>query len=334
MDDAEARIFGIDGPEAFRVCAVETFRRQYDLCPQYRQYADLMEAFPDGVRDITDIPFLPIRFFKQYDIISSAEPQPVAPQKIFFSSSTTGQIPSRHCVTDLSLYERSFLAGFRHFYGAPEDYVILALLPAYLEREGSSLVYMADRLINESGHPESGYYLYDHDRLFDTLAEMRRRGQKTLLLGVAFALLDFTEKYMMEGPNASWLTVMETGGMKGRREELSREELHRRLSSGFGLSAIHSEYGMCELLSQAYSSGDGIFRTPAWMKVIIRDINDPFRELAPGERGIIHIIDLANHNSCSFVETEDTGRAWPDGSFTVDGRLQGSERRGCNMLLE
>ncbi len=334
MDDAEARIFGIDGPEAFRVCAVETFRRQYDLCPQYRQYADLMEAFPDGVRDITDIPFLPIRFFKQYDIISSAEPQPVAPQKIFFSSSTTGQIPSRHCVTDLSLYERSFLAGFRHFYGAPEDYVILALLPAYLEREGSSLVYMADRLINESGHPESGYYLYDHDRLFDTLAELRRRGQKTLLLGVAFALLDFTEKYMMEGPNASWLTVMETGGMKGRREELSREELHRRLSSGFGLSAIHSEYGMCELLSQAYSSGDGIFRTPAWMKVIIRDINDPFRESAPGERGIIHIIDLANRNSCSFIETEDTGRAWTDGSFTIEGRLQGSERRGCNMLLE
>lgn len=334
MDDAEARIFGIDGPEAFRVCAVETFRRQYDLCPQYRQYADLMEAFPDGVRDITDIPFLPIRFFKQYDIISSAEPQPVAPQKIFFSSSTTGQIPSRHCVTDLSLYERSFLAGFRHFYGAPEDYVILALLPAYLEREGSSLVYMADRLINESGHPESGYYLYDHDRLFDTLAELRRRGQKTLLLGVAFALLDFTEKYMMEGPNASWLTVMETGGMKGRREELSREELHRRLRTGFGVESIHSEYGMCELLSQAYSTGDGIFRTPAWMKVIIRDINDPFRELAPGERGIIHIIDLANHNSCSFVETEDTGRAWPDGSFTVDGRLQGSERRGCNMLLE
>ena len=334
MDDAEARIFGIDGPEAFRVCAVETFRRQYDLCPQYRQYADLMEAFPDGVRDITDIPFFPIRFFKQYDIISSAEPQPVAPQKIFFSSSTTGQIPSRHCVTDLSLYERSFLAGFRHFYGAPEEYVILALLPAYLEREGSSLVYMADRLINESGHPESGYYLYDHDRLFDTLAELRRRGQKTLLLGVAFALLDFTEKYMMEGPNASWLTVMETGGMKGRREELSREELHRRLSSGFGLSAIHSEYGMCELLSQAYSSGDGIFRTPAWMKVIIRDINDPFRESAPGERGIIHIIDLANRNSCSFIETEDTGRAWTDGSFTIEGRLQGSERRGCNMLLE
>ena len=334
MDDAEARIFGIDGPEAFRVCAVETFRRQYDLCPQYRQYADLMEAFPDGVRDITDIPFLPIRFFKQYDIISSAEPQPVAPQKIFFSSSTTGQIPSRHCVTDLSLYERSFLAGFRHFYGAPEDYVILALLPAYLEREGSSLVYMADRLINESGHPESGYYLYDYDRLLDTLAELRRRGQKTLLLGVAFALLDFTEKYMMEGPNASWLTVMETGGMKGRREELSREELHRRLSSGFGLSAIHSEYGMCELLSQAYSSGDGIFRTPAWMKVIIRDINDPFRESAPGERGIIHIIDLANRNSCSFIETEDTGRAWTDGSFTIEGRLQGSERRGCNMLLE
>ena len=280
MGDTEERIFGIDTPEAFTACALDTFRRQYALCPQYRQYADLLEAAPDRVRDIADIPFLPIRFFKQYDIISSAEPQPVAPQKIFFSSSTTGQTPSRHCVTDVSLYERSFLAGFRHFYGAPEDYVILALLPAYLEREGSSLVYMADRLIRESGRPESGYYLYDHDRLYSTLAELRGRGQKTLaelrgrgqktlLLGVAFALLDFTEKYRLEGPNDSWLTVMETGGMKGRREELSREELHRRLGTGFGLTAVHSEYGMCELLSQAYSAGDGVFRTPAWMKVVI-----------------------------------------------------------------
>ncbi|CCY37190.1 luxE family acyl-protein synthetase [Alistipes sp. CAG:831] len=333
MEDAAAGIFGIDGQEAFRECALETFRRQYALCPQYRQYAGLMEASPETVKDVADIPFLPIRFFKQYDIISSAEPD-VVPQKIFFSSSTTGQMPSRHCVTDLSLYEKSFLAGFRHFYGAPEEYVILALLPAYLEREGSSLVYMADRLIKESGHPESGYYLYDHDRLFSTLTELRRGDRKTLLLGVAFALLDFTEKYRIEGPNDSWLTVMETGGMKGRREELTRAELHRRLSAGFGLSSLHSEYGMCELLSQAYSAGDGVFRTPPWMKVLIREINNPFKESAPGERGIIHIIDLANRNSCSFIETEDTGRAWPDGTFTVEGRLQGSERRGCNMLIE
>lgn len=333
MEDAAAGIFGIDGQEAFRECALETFRRQYALCPRYRQYAGLMEASPETVKDVADIPFLPIRFFKQYDIISSAEPD-VVPQKIFFSSSTTGQMPSRHCVTDLSLYEKSFLAGFRHFYGAPEEYVILALLPAYLEREGSSLVYMADRLIKESGHPESGYYLYDHDRLFSTLTELRRGDRKTLLLGVAFALLDFTEKYRIEGPNDSWLTVMETGGMKGRREELTRAELHRRLSAGFGLSSLHSEYGMCELLSQAYSAGDGVFRTPPWMKVLIREINNPFKESAPGERGIIHIIDLANRNSCSFIETEDTGRAWPDGTFTVEGRLQGSERRGCNMLIE
>lgn len=333
MEDAAAGIFGIDGQEAFRECALETFRRQYALCPQYRQYAGLMEASPESVKDVADIPFLPIRFFKQYDIISSAEPDAV-PQKIFFSSSTTGQMPSRHCVTDLSLYEKSFLAGFRHFYGAPEEYVILALLPAYLEREGSSLVYMADRLIKESGHPESGYYLYDHDRLFSTLTELRRGDRKTLLLGVAFALLDFTEKYRIEGPNDSWLTVMETGGMKGRREELTRAELHRRLSAGFGLSSLHSEYGMCELLSQAYSAGDGVFRTPPWMKVLIREINNPFKESAPGERGIIHIIDLANRNSCSFIETEDTGRTWPDGTFTVEGRLQGSERRGCNMLIE
>ena len=279
---------------------LEVFRYQYDCCPQYRRYADLLGVTPEGLTGISDIPFLPIRFFKQYDIISSADPSAV-PQKIFYR---------------------------------PEDYVILALLPSYLEREGSSLVYMADCLIKESGRPESGYYLYDHDRLYSMLTELRRRGQRTLLLGVAFALLDFTEKYSLEGPNDPWLTVMETGGMKGRREELSREELHSRLSRGLGLSAIHSEYGMCELLSQAYSTGDGVFRTPDRMRVIIRDINDPFRDAAPGERGIINIIDLANRNSCSFIETEDVGRAWPDGSFTVEGRLKGAERRGCNMLLE
>ena len=273
---------------------LEVFRYQYDCCPQYRRYADLLGVTPEGLTGISDIPFLPIRFFKQYDIISSADPSTV-PQKIFYSSSTTGQTPSRHCILDISLYEKSFLGGFRQFYGEPEDYVILALLPSYLEREGSSLVYMADRLIKESGRPEGGYYLYDHDRLFSTLTELRQRGHRTLLLGVAFALLDFTEKYSLEGPNASWLTVMETGGMKGRREELSREELHR---------------------------------------LVIRDINDPFRAAAPGERGIINVIDLANRNSCSFIETEDVGRAWPDGSFTVEGRLKGAERRGCNMLIE
>ena len=295
---------------------LEVFRYQYDNCPTYRRYAQLLGMSPEGLTDISDIPFLPIRFFKQYDIISSAEPHP-EPQKIFYSSSTTGQTPSRHCVLDISLYERSFLGGFRQFYGGPENYVILALLPSYLEREGSSLVYMADRLIKESGRPESGYYLYDHERLYSTLTELGQRGQRTLLLGVAFGLLDFVEKYRIDGPNDSWLTVMETGGMKGRREELSREELHRRLSDGFGLKAIHSEYGMCELLSQAYSTGDGVFRTPESMRVIVRDINDPFRD-----------------NSCSFIETEDVGRAWPDGSFTVEGRLKGAERRGCNMLIE
>ena len=308
------------------------FQYQYGHCPQYRRYADLLEVRPESVSELNEIPFLPIRFFKQYEIMSSAEPDPV-PQKIFYSSSTTGQTPSRHCVLDISLYEKSFLGGFRHFYGAPENYVVLALLPAYLEREGSSLVYMADRLIKESAHAESGYYLYDHGRLYGTLSALKARGQKTLLLGVAFALLDFTEHYTLEGDNSFWLTVMETGGMKGRREELSREELHSRLSRGFGLSSIHSEYGMCELLSQAYSSGDGIFRTPAWMKVLIMDINDPFREAGPGRRGIINIIDLANLYSCSFIETEDVGKTTPDG-FTVEGRLAGAERRGCNMLIE
>lgn len=312
---------------------LEVFRRQYALCREYRRYVDLLEIDPEKVSSLAEIPFFPVRFFKQYDIISSAEPEPV-PQKIFFSSSTTGQTPSRHCVLDLSVYEKSFLDGFSYFYGSPEDYVILALLPSYLEREGSSLVYMADRLIKESGHRESGWYLYDYGRLYSTLLSLKENKRKTLLLGVAFALLDFVGEYKLDGKNDSWLTVMETGGMKGRRKEITRKELHSVLSSGFGLGAVHSEYGMCELLSQAYSKGDGIFNTPPWMGVYVREVNDPFAEAGTGKQGIINIIDLANINSCAFIETEDVGRKFADGSFAIDGRLAGAERRGCNMLVE
>lgn len=312
---------------------LEVFRYQYDRCREYRRYVDLLEINPAEVSSVSGIPFLPVRFFKQYDIMSSAEQNPV-PQKIFFSSSTTGQKPSRHCVLDLSVYEKSFSEGFRYFYGSPEDYVILALLPSYLEREGSSLVYMADRLIRDSGHTDSGWYLYDYERLYSTLVRLGKERKRTLLLGVAFALLDFADKYALTGENDGWLTVMETGGMKGRRKEVTRKELHDTLSSAFGLKAIHSEYGMCELLSQAYSSGNGIFRTPPWMEVSVREINDPFTEAVAGKSGIINIIDLANINSCSFIETEDAGRRYADGSFTVDGRLPGAERRGCNMLIE
>lgn len=326
-------IFGIRSYRQFVQRAIETFRFQYDRCPVYRKFCDLSEIKIDDVRDIDSVPFLPIKFFKQYDIISSADPA-VNPQKIFYSSATTGMIPSRHCVTDISLYEKSFLRGFRKFYGEPSDYTILALLPSYLEREGSSLVYMAERLIKESRKEESGFYLYDYDKLYNMLKMLAKNGQQTLLLGAAFALLDFGEKYKLQGTGTDGLIVMETGGMKGRREELEREELHGRLSEIFGKKEIHSEYGMCELLSQAYSSGGGIFRTPEWMKVIVKDINNPFKPAARGRCGVINIVDLANVNSCSFIETEDIGRLYDDGSFTVEGRLQGAERRGCNMLID
>ncbi len=323
-----------DGSSFAEDC-LSVFRYQYANCAEYREYSRLLGVeSPDTVTGIDGIPFLPVRFFKQYKIVSEGRRKISGDPVVFSSSSTTGQIPSRHYVLDRTVYERSFLDCFRMFYGQPDTYVILALLPSYLEREGSSLVYMAERLIRETSDPLSGFYLYDYGRLYSLLQDLGRQGRKTLLLGVAFALMDFADKYSLPGPNDSWLTVMETGGMKGRREEISRDAMHGKLRKGFSVSSIHSEYGMCELLSQAYSAGNGIFRTPPWMKIIVRDIHDPLISLPEGKQGIIDIVDLANINSCSFIETEDIGRLLPDGSFTVDGRLSGAERRGCNMLIE
>lgn len=324
-------IFGIEGKEAFEAAALDTFRYQYNYCPEYRRYCDLSGIGPEDVETADSIPFLPIIFFKQYNIISSADSS-VNSQKIFYSSSTTGTTPSRHCVVDMALYRESYRRGFEYFYGKPSDYVILALLPSYLEREGSSLIYMADDLIRLSNSQDSGFYLYDYDGLSLKLDSLLSSGRRVLLLGVAFALLDFGESHRVSGSGS--LIVMETGGMKGRKEELTKEELHRRLKDIFGVEKIHSEYGMCELLSQGYSAGDGLFFTPPWMKVIVRDLHDPYRNAAPGEFGVINIIDLANRNSCSFIETEDVGRVYEDGSFRVEGRLSGAERRGCNMLVE
>lgn len=346
-------IFDIHDDEQFHRCCLDTFQFQYSYNPLYRQYVNLLGIDRYAVSTIDHIPFFPIRFFKTHTIISSADTA-VEAQKIFTSSSTTGMTPSKHYIIDLNLYEESFLRSFRHFYGGPSDYVILALLPSYLEREGSSLIYMAERLINLSHHPESGFYLYNHEELYRTLLALRAMGQKTLLLGVTFALLDFAAAYTLEDPNIAhgqstpdWsLTVMETGGMKGRGEELPREEVHRRLKASFRVNAIHSEYGMCELLSQAYSKGDGLFQTPPWMKILLRDFIDPLKIIAGGEkraddiaagasaRGAVNIIDLANINSCSFIETEDIGTLRPDGQFTIEGRISHSERRGCNMLVE
>jgi len=239
-------------------------------------------------------------------------------------------INSKHLVTDVSWYEESFRRAFGLFYGDIKSYCVLALLPSYLEREGSSLIYMAEDLVKSSENPDSGFYLYNHEELFQQLKKHQQAGKPTLLIGVTFALLDFIEHYQLDFPE---LIVMETGGMKGRRKEMIREELHQTLCKGFGVKSIHSEYGMTELLSQAYSKGDGIFNCPPWMKIITRDTNDPMTELAVNQTGGINIIDLANINSCSFIATQDLGRTYGDGSFEVLGRFDNSDIRGCNLLI-
>ena len=271
---------------------------------------------------IEAIPMLPIELFKSHKVYCGEE----APQMVFTSSATTGMVQSRHYVEDLELYERSFTEAFRHFYGEPKECSIYALLPSYLEREGSSLVYMAERLIAQSGG--GGFYLNDYEKL---LTDMSRDYNPKILLGVTYALLDLAENY---APRLDHTVVMETGGMKGRRKELPKSELHRMLCSAFGVEKIHSEYGMAELMSQAYSFGDGIFRTPRWMKVLVRDVNNPFARLAAGRRGGLDIIDLANRSSCAFIATQDVGIRYEDGSFRIEGRISQSDIRGCNLLVQ
>jgi hypothetical protein len=253
-----------------------------------------------------------------------------SPEVAFTSSGTTGTITSSHFVTDVSWYVESFREAFALFYGDIEKYTILALLPAYLEREGSSLIYMADDLIRQSKNPDSGFFLYDHDKLYQQLKKQQEAKKPTILIGVTFALLDFIEKYTLDFPE---LIVMETGGMKGRRKEMIREELHEQLCRGFGVEAIQSEYGMTELLSQAYSKGEGIFNCPPWMKIIVRDTNDPMTLLNKDRTGGINVIDLANINSCSFIATQDLGKVYADNSFEVLGRFDNSDIRGCNLLI-
>ncbi|HEY0898732.1 MAG TPA: acyl transferase [Sphingobacteriaceae bacterium] len=321
------QIFSISNPSEFEARALQIFRIQARQCPIYRQFIENLNREPSKIQKLDDIPFLPIEFFKSHEIISGPENVDI----VFSSSGTTGMATSKHYVTDVSLYERSFMEGFKYFYGDIQDYTILALLPSYLEREGSSLIYMVDSLIHESGNPESGYFLYDHDALFAALEQQKLEGRKTLLIGVTYALLDFIEKYRMDFPQ---LIIMETGGMKGKRPEMLREELHHQLKEGFGVTAIHSEYGMTELLSQAYSKGEGIFACPPWMKVMIRDTNDPLTTLPHGRTGGLNIIDLANLNSCSFIATQDLGKTLTDGTFEVLGRFDNSDIRGCNLLVQ
>lgn len=318
-----SEIFGIDSGEAFDAAALETFRFQAERCAPYREYLALVGADPAAVRSADEIPYLPIEVFK-YRTVYCGEREP---ERVFTSSATTGMIPSRHPMARLSIYEESFTRAFRLFYGDPARWSIYGLLPNYLQRSGSSLVYMVDALIRQAG--SGGFYLDDYQRLIDDLATDER---PKLLLGVSYALWDLAERY---APQLKDTTVMETGGMKGRRKELPKEEFHRMLCTAFGVGAIHSEYGMAELTSQAYSAGGNRFRCPPWMRVRARDVNDPFSPpLAAGMRGGLDITDLANRFSCAFIQTQDVGRVFDDGSFTVEGRIAGSDIRGCNLLVQ
>ena len=314
-------IFSIATQTDFDRVALEVFRFQAEACAPYREYLELLGVDPAAVECPEQIPFLPIELFKSHRVYCGSNP----PQQIFTSSSTTGQTPSRHYVADLRIYEEAFTRSFELFYGPAEQTAIFALLPNYLEREGSSLIYMVEGLIRRGG---GGFYLYDHDAL---LRDMEAHQGKKILLGVSYALRDLAEE--QRGALRD-VIVMETGGMKGRREELPREEFHRLLCDAFGVQSIHSEYGMAELMSQAYSDGNGIFRTPPWMRICVRDLNDPFRLLPNGATGGVNLIDLANLYSCSFLQTQDLGKVYDDGSFRILGRISGSEIRGCNLLVQ
>ena len=319
-------IFNIQSNSQFEKLSLQVFEFQYQQNQVYRTFCNHLKKTPENVISITNIPFLPIQFFKSHKVISSTN----RVQEIFTSSGTTGTSTSKHYVTDLSIYEKSYLKGFEYFYGNIQDYAILGLLPSYLERKGSSLIYMVDDLIKRSKNPDSGFYLHNTKELKEKLLELNSKNQKTLLIGVSFALLDFIEKYQLNLKNT---LIMETGGMKGQRKELIREELHQILCTGFGVTQIQSEYGMTELLSQAYSSGDGIFKCPPWMKVLTRDTQDPLTLNQYDKTGGINVIDLANINSCSFIATQDLGKVKKDGSFKILGRFDNSDIRGCNLMV-
>ncbi len=320
------QVFNIQSAFDFKQAALAVFNHQFKNNKVYRSFCDLLYIHPSSISEIEEIPFLPIEFFKTKKILSSSDKI----KETFSSSGTTGSITSKHLVTDLSWYETSYLKGFDYFYGDIKDYVVLALLPNYLERKGSSLVYMVADLIEKSAHPESGFYLNNLDELAKKLIELDKKGQKTLLIGVSFALLDLIEKQQFILKNT---IIMETGGMKGRRKELIRTELHQVLSNGFGVQHIHSEYGMTELLSQGYSKGNGIFNCPPWMRVLIRDTEDALTILPNQKNGGVNIIDLANYNSCSFIATQDLGKVHTDTSFEIIGRFDNSDIRGCNLMV-
>lgn len=315
---------------AFDDLAWKIFEYQSEGTLAYKSYLNALGAAYAHPAGVSYPPFLPIELFKSRQVRYGTFQE----QALFESSGTTGQITSHHYIKDLGLYEQSFTLGFERRYGSASSYAILGLLPSYLERSHSSLVYMVEGLMRLSGHPKNGFYLYDFEELRRTILQLEAEGQPTLLVGVTFALLDFSDFAPM---NLTHTVVMETGGMKGRREEWTRQQVHAQLKAAFGLSGVHSEYGMTELLSQAYSSAEGRYQCPPWMRVLLRDENDPFllsdsRDLDQPRTGLINIIDLANLYSCSFIATEDIGRLHPDGSFEVLGRMDNSALRGCSLM--
>jgi hypothetical protein len=322
--DYKTFIFNNLTRENFEEFSLKVFKYQYNNNNVYNSYCNYLKINPDSIKSVTKIPFLPVELFKSQKIITGN----LSVQAIFMSSNTTGCIPSKHYVTDVDIYKKSFLNGFKKIYGNPNEYCILGLLPSYLDREGSSLIYMVNELVALSDNPLSGFFLNDFKSLFDIISRLESEKSKYLLIGVSFGLLDFCEQYALNIKNG---IIMETGGMKGRRKELVRDDLHSILREGFGVSDIHSEYGMTELLSQAYSLGKGIFNCPPWMRVYAREIDDPLSVKTCGTGGI-NIVDLANINSCGFIAVSDLGEVYPDLSFSISGRIDNSDVRGCNLM--
>ncbi len=319
------KIFNLRTQAEFKQLALDIFRHQAGKNPVYKRYIKLLSINIHTINALEKIPFLPIQFFKTERIISDNQ----KPEIIFTSTGTTGNMQSKHYVADLSFYKESYAKTFKQFYNKTEEYVILALLPSYLERKGSSLIFMVENWIHRSKHEESNFYLNNLEDLYNVLHRLKIQNKKVLLIGVSFALLAFVERFSIDFPS---LIVMETGGMKGRRNEMVRAELHQRLKKGFGVKMIHSEYGMTELLTQAYSQGNGIFQCPPWMKILIRNTEDPFSYMKENKTGGINIIDLANYHSISFIATDDLGRKQAENQYEILGRFDYSDIRGCNLL--
>ncbi|MDQ6609065.1 MAG: acyl transferase [Bacteroidota bacterium] len=317
------RVFNLNNEKDFLQIALDIFQHQYLTSAVYKAYCEAIKANPQQVKRIDQIPFLPIQFFKNFEVTAGL----FHPQVVFKSSGTSGEKTSHHHLKEVAVYETSFLNCFKIFYGNPEGACILGLLPSYLEKGDSSLVYMVDCLIKKSGHRLSGFYLYEHQKLKETLLQAEAAGERTILFGVSYALLDFAEAFPMPLQNT---TIIETGGMKGRKKEITKDALYHQLKAAFSMNEIHSEYGMTELLSQAYGV-NGLYRTPPWMKVLLREETDPFS--FSSSTGVINVIDLANFNSCSFIATDDRGRLHKDERFEILGRLDNSDIRGCSQLV-